>query len=494
MSDPSIPSEMQAAVLAAAQQAKQRGVKGLDASTVIALVSGIGGVVGTTLHAFYTRMKEREIQEEMQNMQLEFEARQRKAQRFENINELMLSYKKPLLLSAFDLQARFANQVKAGFLYDFVHKRGDQPRDGNYALYNTAYVIAEFFAWLEVIRQEVTFITGDSNAEDLNNLFDAIKFQFTGQTPVQGMGGADSEERAELLQMYAGELRAIGEVMLVPGSQDGGGLAPMGYAQFLKMLTARPPPEGADTEALKAWSTSAEHQLQTNMDLVLKHVRALADLEQPPRKRMAIIQVLLCKLIDLLDSGRPYQDPGQPPYDDGDEPQYLKRDFRMVPLVGLLSADQLAYLRKLEVFKTTNDPEIRFPGFASHLPPTMPQYERNRILGWQNACPPLQPRFRVAHGKPPKPRPYYVTGPAAVAKSFTDAFQRSFHRPGQQQASRPGDEEEGEKGPLIKSQAEHVKGGPPGPGVVVLCGDARLQQQGLPDLPGQPSGNQVLPV
>lgn len=43
--------------------------------------------------------------------QKELEDKQRRLIRFENIEELMKQYKKPLLLCAFDLQSRLSNQV-----------------------------------------------------------------------------------------------------------------------------------------------------------------------------------------------------------------------------------------------------------------------------------------------------------------------------------------------------------------------------------------------
>ncbi len=61
-------------------------------------------------------------------------------------------------------------QVKSNFLYQFAN-RGN-PRDRDYARLNMAYVIAEFLGWLEVIRQEIVFITG-VKANDLSLIIDA---------------------------------------------------------------------------------------------------------------------------------------------------------------------------------------------------------------------------------------------------------------------------------------------------------------------------------
>lgn len=61
-------------------------------------------------------------------------------------------------------------QVKSNFLYQFAN-RGNA-RDRDYARLNMAYVIAEFLGWLEVIRQEIVFITG-VKANDLSLIIDA---------------------------------------------------------------------------------------------------------------------------------------------------------------------------------------------------------------------------------------------------------------------------------------------------------------------------------
>eukprot|EP00983_Pelagomonas_calceolata_P086282 1156725-Pelagomonas_calceolata.AAC.2 len=104
---------------------------------------------------------------------------------WQGIQEFLKQYKKPILQSAFDLQSRLTNQVKNNFLYSFLQERGGE-RDKNYALYNFSFVFAEFLGWLEVIRQEMVFVTGDDDTPLLASLIDGIKFQLTGETPIQG--------------------------------------------------------------------------------------------------------------------------------------------------------------------------------------------------------------------------------------------------------------------------------------------------------------------
>lgn len=48
--------------------------------------------------------------------------------------------------------------------------------------------------------------------------------------------------------------------------------------------------------------------------------------QQAPVRRMVILQVLLCKLVDLLDAGQPW-DAG-PLFDADEEPRMFQRNFR----------------------------------------------------------------------------------------------------------------------------------------------------------------------
>lgn len=80
--------------------------------------------------------------------------------------------------------------MKNNFLYSFLQERGGE-RDKNYALYNFSFVFAEFLGWLEVIRQELVFVTGDDDTPLLGSLIDGIKFQLTGETPIQGERAGD---------------------------------------------------------------------------------------------------------------------------------------------------------------------------------------------------------------------------------------------------------------------------------------------------------------
>ena len=113
----------------------------------------------------------------------------------EAVDNLMVHYKKPMLAAAFDLQSRLQNIVKADFLNDFMYSRWEGKEDDlraetdkEYGLYNTLYLFGEFFGWMEVIREEIVFLHGRWPTPAVNEVLDAIKFQFSGEIDIQGQG------------------------------------------------------------------------------------------------------------------------------------------------------------------------------------------------------------------------------------------------------------------------------------------------------------------
>lgn len=61
-------------------------------------------------------------------------------------------------------------------------------------------------------------------------------------------------------------------------------------------------------------------------DLAQLSPKATDPKDQPPTRRMVILQVLLCKLVDLLDAAKPW-DAG-PLFDADEEPRIFQRNMR----------------------------------------------------------------------------------------------------------------------------------------------------------------------
>jgi len=426
------------------------------ASFLVALVNGVA--------AYY---RDKQTQQELWAQERRFEQfkkdledRQRRLVRFENVQELMKQYKKPLLQSAFDLQSRIANQVKQNFLHVFINQR-NSARDKDYARYNFAFVIAEFMGWLEVIRQEIVFISGQEDSVLLSSLIDAIKFQFTGETPVQGVppkgceADPEYDKNSTLLQLYAGELRAIGEVMIKDRGADSmlyisagaQNLQVIGYAEFMRRMTKEGPPDGSDPELIDQWEC-VEKFMQESLAPLLSHIDRMAELAKgdAPVRRLAMMQVLLCRLIDMLDNAVPWDVGRKYDLEAGEEPQFIPRDFRITPLVAHLNGKQRKWLSTQPFMESTDwyvddpageweermcggdvEPEYRklcFCGFREDLA-TKTQAEREKGPDmWPGCFPPRLPRQRPLHwywenGLPPPP---WMMGGAPEATGLAKLF------------------------------------------------------------------------
>ncbi|PNW70533.1 hypothetical protein CHLRE_17g723950v5 [Chlamydomonas reinhardtii] len=406
---------------------------------VIALLASSVGFVVAIVNSAFAYFRDKKQMEELAAQERRFEAfkkeledKQRRLVRYENVQELMKQYKKPLLQSAFDLQSRLANQVRSNFLCKFANQ-GD--RDKEYARLNMAFVIAEFLGWLEVIRQEIVFIVGEGTA-NLNMIIDAIKFQFTGDTPCQGKSNEpkEADEHWQVLQLYAGELRAIGEVMLTERADDddntGSNLAVIGYAEFQRRCNATEPEDGALPIEVAEWKSSKARLQQETLKPLMHWIDKLMELDDKstPTKRMTMLQVLLCKLIDVLDNAVPYEVGPEYDLENNEEPRYITRDFRLTPLVGRLTKKQLEWLADQrfmvgayrlvdwqfhsdwwntlcegrEQAERTMYEKVAFPGFREDLRTERDgsqrsQESREKALGkdgWPGACPPKSPRVR----------------------------------------------------------------------------------------------------
>ncbi|WP_337264677.1 MULTISPECIES: lysogenic protein [unclassified Serratia (in: enterobacteria)] len=129
------------------------------------------------------------------------------------------TYKEPLIRAAADLQSRIYNIVKGDFFQTYYVEGGSRQRD--YAINNTVFLFAQFFAWTEAARCEIQFISldDDNQTRELCKLQNEI-YHYMG-----------TEKLGEVLMVFAGEQRAIGEGMLVPYAN---GVKCIGYGKYVK--------------------------------------------------------------------------------------------------------------------------------------------------------------------------------------------------------------------------------------------------------------------
>ncbi len=132
--------------------------------------------------------------------------------------QLVARYRDPLLLSTFDLQSRIFNALRPGGF------RGG--RDPDYFVLNTAFLVAQFFGWLEILRRDMQFLDlGATEAtRELTLRLDRVQHAF-----------ASTSGQHDDYYIYRGEQRAMGEVMItrVNDRSVGPSHECLGYAGFV---------------------------------------------------------------------------------------------------------------------------------------------------------------------------------------------------------------------------------------------------------------------
>lgn len=136
-------------------------------------------------------------------------------------SRIMRRYEGPLQYAVYDLQSRLYNVVSQNLIQVYVMNGTESERA--YVTSNTAYVIAQYFAWSEIIRHEIQFIECSTagNTKALSAL----------QSKIHSLWQTD--EFGGRLRLWAGEQRAIGELMI---EDKGSRLSCIGYARFLDIL------------------------------------------------------------------------------------------------------------------------------------------------------------------------------------------------------------------------------------------------------------------
>ena len=179
--------------------------------------------------------------------------------------EMMKRYRAPLIHAIYELQSRIYNIVVKGFAKKYGKMGNEGQRE--YAVKNTAYVIAQWFAWSEIIRNEVQLIEYDDPEETQRLSALRNEVYATWQT----------DEIQDGFMFWAGEQRAIGELMI---EKTDSGAHCIGYAAFLEKLRSKPDP------LLKCLDNRVKKVIESNTICV---------------SRLCRLHHLLIDLLDLLD-------------------------------------------------------------------------------------------------------------------------------------------------------------------------------------------------
>jgi hypothetical protein len=237
----------------------------------VALISGATAVVSILIGARTSKTASR--------LQYQLDLEKNRATKQELSDELMSRYREPLLRAAFDLQSRLYNIVKQ----DFLRRYAEDPVEGarDYAVKNTLYVLAEYLAWVEILRRDVQFLDlGDvERSQQLTALLEQV------------VDALATDERLPdpTLRLFRGEQRAIGELMVELERDYEGNLRHqcIGYAHFVARLHDEPDFAqwfhrlDGDVEAMMLKKTASDDRL-TELQHVL--VDLIAFLDDPPSR------------------------------------------------------------------------------------------------------------------------------------------------------------------------------------------------------------------
>jgi hypothetical protein len=197
--------------------------------------------------------------------------------REERLRQLQLQdvvgrFREPMLRAAIDLQSRLYNIVQKRFLQRYYFR---SEADCEYAVTSTLFVIAEYLAWVEILRREIQYLDlGDiEENRTLATLLERITTLFL------------NDETDDPLRLFRGEQRAIGELMLVTRVSDGRvELDCLGYAAFAEKL---------DDIRFARWFARLRDD-----------VAQLAQGDDMKERRIRQIQHALIDLIDFFDRDR----------------------------------------------------------------------------------------------------------------------------------------------------------------------------------------------
>jgi len=236
----------------------------MSTAVVVALISASVAVCSAAISAFATARSVR-LQHALADQRAETERR-------EASQDIVRRYREPLLLAAFDLQARLCNIVEDGFAAR--HLSSPDPDEQHYARASTLYRIADYLGWAEILRRDLQFLDlgEDSRTHALVERLDSLSRTFA---------NTDWYPRSAF-RLFRDEQRAVGEIILEPAVGDVRQYQCIGYATFVTRLDA-------DT-AFSRWF----RRLGTE-------ISQLAQPEPGYLDRPVALQRALIDVIDILD-------------------------------------------------------------------------------------------------------------------------------------------------------------------------------------------------
>jgi hypothetical protein len=188
----------------------------------------------------------------------------RDQRRFE-ADRLVSRYREPLVHAAFELQSRIFNLTRQN-LAD-VYYQGGTPSQRAYVVDSTCFLVAQYFAWVEIIRNAGQFLDV-GEVERTRDLYHAL----------EGVAHCWLRDDVDVsLRVFRIEQRAIGEEMIRIGD---GTASCVGYAAFIDMLSGD-----------RARFVTALH----------RQIETFLDDGAPLSRRLILVQTRLIDVIEFLD-------------------------------------------------------------------------------------------------------------------------------------------------------------------------------------------------
>jgi hypothetical protein len=163
----------------------------------------------------------------VKRVEAQLELQKAEAGRRAETKQTARKFYEPLGRAAYELQSRIFNIVRGNFLEVYLLHGNDRTR--SYAINHTVFVIAQYFAWTELIRREIQFI--DLGADEETRQLAQLQHRI--------YAGWQTDKYHPLLRVFGGEQHAVGERMIQEGPR---GPQCMGYASFVDYLDRGPDP------------------------------------------------------------------------------------------------------------------------------------------------------------------------------------------------------------------------------------------------------------
>jgi hypothetical protein len=195
----------------------------MSVALLVALISAGVALCGAAFTAYSTARSIR--------LQDALSLKRARLDREQATEDLIRRYSEPLLLAAFDLQARIHNIIGSGFVAR--HMSSSDPEERAYPRVSTLYRIGDYFGWIEILRRDLRFLDlgEQERTRELGEHLDLVShiFSNTERFPAESA-----------FRLFRDEQRAVGEVMLEPVAGEVRRYQCIGYVTFVERLENEP--------------------------------------------------------------------------------------------------------------------------------------------------------------------------------------------------------------------------------------------------------------